>query len=73
MKLEKTFIAHSMDSFIDVVDSFAFDLKNKNIHCSFNVIENEYWFLKLIKKAFERGVENITFTNGVKYTSSGHL
>ncbi|KAB2826386.1 hypothetical protein [Aliivibrio finisterrensis] len=68
MKFEDTFIARSTDSFIDVIDSFAFDLNNKNIHCSFYMIENEYWFLKLIRKAFERGINKITFTNGIKYT-----
>ncbi|OCH27062.1 hypothetical protein A6E12_00680 [Aliivibrio fischeri] len=67
MKLEKTFIAHSAESFIDIVDSLAFDLTEKNIHCSFDTVNNEYWLLRLINKAFKRGVEQITFTDGRKY------
>ncbi|MUJ19692.1 hypothetical protein [Aliivibrio fischeri] len=67
MKVEKTFIAHSIDSFIDVVDSYAIDLNNKNVHCSFDFFENEYWFLSAVNKAFKRGVKEITFSSGEKY------
>ncbi|MUK42674.1 hypothetical protein GNP61_14045 [Aliivibrio fischeri] len=69
MKIEKTFVAHSMDSFIDLIDSFAFDLKSKNIHCSFEIFENEYWLSKLINKAFNRGIEKITFTDGREFVN----
>lgn len=70
MNYEKTFVAHSEDSFFDIIDSFAFNLENKHIHCCFSLSSNESFKLKSIKKGFKRGIKEISFTNGIILNSN---
>lgn len=68
--MNKTYIAHSVESFMDLIDSFVFNLHGINIHCAFTINKNEYWFYNAIEMAFERGIGKVSLTDGTKYLNT---
>ncbi|MUK92696.1 hypothetical protein GNP80_09595 [Aliivibrio fischeri] len=64
IELERTFIAHTQDSFMDIIETLAFDLHSKCIHCTFIFDDKDIFLFALIKKGLDKGVEKISFTDG---------
>ncbi|KLU80115.1 hypothetical protein AB192_05345 [Aliivibrio fischeri] len=70
MEINKTYISHSIGSFTDLIDSHVFNLEGVNIHCTFTINKDEYWFYKVIEMAFERGIGKVSLTDGTKYLNT---
>ncbi|WP_210447869.1 hypothetical protein [Vibrio crassostreae] len=58
-----TYVARSMDSLIDIIETDVFCLDGKVIHCTFPFEENDRWLRGYFDKAWSKGVVKVTFSN----------